>query len=310
MATYNVTILGEGPVGKSSLVCTLKGWPFNPAHILTLGADFVKVEVDLDELDIWDVSGEARYRSLRPTYTRGADIVLYCVDLSTVTAPGIEEIRQGIEGIRRGVPEATVILVATKSDLYSGDAQQRLNDISRQVVSDANIVTSALSGDGLTQGQQTLMGLIVTEAVASLIPSSFKNNLLTSLENGHATLKQQQQIRAAFVNLATKLKQEDTQIAGAAEEFVAECRTILEGEHPNIMNAVYTLAGAVVVTGIIALAGIGFGVAVLPFLITGGIGGAVTAGLLANSLFKEQAYVAAVLDNFSIDVVNHFSTAN
>lgn len=325
MAKHKVALMGNKAVGKTSLVCRLKGWGFSPQYEATIGADSVQVDV----LSICDIAGDERYRSLHGTFLENSEIVLYCVDLSTLTEPNIKEIKQKIEEIKSVVPKATVILVATKCDTYTNIAQLDLEKIGRDVGSDANIITSALNEYGITSGMQTLMNLILTNAlketaprrdtsvpleqppamIASLISEEIKNNLLSRLGDSHANRKQRKQIKAALVTLNRCLEEDNTQFVVATRDFVTNCHIILEGNYPNIMSAAYTLAGAVVVAGIIALAGIGFGVAALTLSISSCLGGCAAAGLLANSIFKERAYVVDVLDTFSAEIDTQFSSA-
>lgn len=320
MTVYNVIILGDGPVGKTSLVCSLKGWRHNQDYMASIGSDFNTVNLNGDiNLRVWDTSGAERFRSTRFEYIAGTNFALYCVDLATEI--NTETIRQDIRDIRARVDGIRVILVATKCDAHREIAEQRIAQMSREVGSDTHIVTSAQNGDVKTHVEQAIVDLTLPRASAaveeqeveeqepevavSLIPENIRQKLLRSLYNGHATVKQRQQIRAALDQLDGRVAQNNTQIPEATEDFVTQCHTILEGRHPNIMAAVYALAGAVVVAGIIALAGIGFGIAVLPLSITSCIWGAATSTLIANSMFKERKYVDDVLSNYSTEVSTH-----
>lgn len=334
MKTYKVTILGDNPhgefhdeaSGKSSLINRMCSGLFK-TEPATVGAQFYTIQLtDNIKLEIWDTSGRERFSTTRPMYIRHAHFVLYCVDLST--EPDIQKIKQGIEDAKRLCPEATVILVATKSDKYRDTAEERLYRLSCEVESDARIVTSAKDGNGISFGEETLASLILAripadealeeraapmvrghghapdEPVAEesqVIPPLLREPaaaLSGKLDSESITEEQRDAISAAFDTLL------DTDITPqAVQAFVGECHTILEGKHPNIMSAVYALAGAVVVAGIIAAAGIGFGVAAIPLAITSCIWGAATSALVANSMFNKASRINGMLSEFS-DALN------
>lgn len=110
-----VVMLGNGGVGKTSLMAATSGWQrtstnwqfqFNEAYKPTIGADFVTCEwgekpgdflleqgkqeflegVDLSPLrkitlQLWDTAGQERFQSLGVAFYRGSGAVVFCFDL-------------------------------------------------------------------------------------------------------------------------------------------------------------------------------------------------------------------------------------
>ncbi|KAG7502689.1 ras-related protein Rab-9A-like [Solea senegalensis] len=75
-----VIILGDGGVGKSSLMNRYVTNKFN-AHVFhTIGVEFLNKELEVDGhhivLQIWDTAGQERFRSLRTPFYRGSDCCL------------------------------------------------------------------------------------------------------------------------------------------------------------------------------------------------------------------------------------------
>jgi small GTP-binding protein len=79
---FKVIIFGDGGIGKTSLVQKYLTGTFHPPA-MTLGIDFhlknLKIGNDRISLQIWDFSGEERFRDLLPCYVKGAmgGIIMY-----------------------------------------------------------------------------------------------------------------------------------------------------------------------------------------------------------------------------------------
>ena len=74
---YKVVLVGDGNVGKTSLVRRFCEGKFEESRILTIGVDFQIKTVKLGEremrLSIWDVAGQERFRTFRDQFYRGID---------------------------------------------------------------------------------------------------------------------------------------------------------------------------------------------------------------------------------------------
>ena len=81
-----VVLLGDGGVGKSSLIQRFVSNKFDPTMFHTIGVEFLnkdmEVESDRYTLQIWDTAGQERFKSLRTPFYRGSDCCLltYAVD--------------------------------------------------------------------------------------------------------------------------------------------------------------------------------------------------------------------------------------
>ena len=94
LTNLKILIIGESGVGKSSLLLRFTDDQFDPEMAATIGVDFkVKCEVLIEEifkyflkvkvmnqqgnrvkLAIWDTAGQERFRTLTPSYYRGAQV--------------------------------------------------------------------------------------------------------------------------------------------------------------------------------------------------------------------------------------------
>ena len=81
-----VVLLGDGGVGKSSLMTRFVSNKFNDQSFHTIGVEFLNRDVTVDgetfTLQIWDTAGQERFKSLRTPFYRGADccLLVYGVD--------------------------------------------------------------------------------------------------------------------------------------------------------------------------------------------------------------------------------------
>lgn len=77
---FKVILLGDGGVGKSSLMNRFVTNKFDTHLFHTIGVEFLNKELEVDgqsiSLQIWDTAGQERFRSLRTPFYRGSDCCL------------------------------------------------------------------------------------------------------------------------------------------------------------------------------------------------------------------------------------------
>ena len=76
LTNLKILIIGESGVGKSSLLLRFTDDQFDPDQEATIGVDFKVKVIDNHgnrvKLAIWDTAGQERFRTLTPSYYRGA----------------------------------------------------------------------------------------------------------------------------------------------------------------------------------------------------------------------------------------------
>lgn len=72
-----VVLLGDGGVGKSSLMNRFVSNKFDAQSFHTIGVEFLNKDVTYEgenyTMEIWDTAGQERFKSLRTPFYRGAD---------------------------------------------------------------------------------------------------------------------------------------------------------------------------------------------------------------------------------------------
>jgi len=86
LTTLKLLIIGESGVGKSSLLLRFTEDTFDPEQAATIGVDFkvktIAVDGNRAKLAIWDTAGQERFRTLTPSYYRGAQGVILVYDVT------------------------------------------------------------------------------------------------------------------------------------------------------------------------------------------------------------------------------------
>ncbi|XP_041697486.1 ras-related protein Rab-18-B [Coregonus clupeaformis] len=86
LTTLKILIIGESGVGKSSLLLRFTDDTFDQELAATIGVDFkvktIAVDGNRAKLAIWDTAGQERFRTLTPSYYRGAQGVILVYDVT------------------------------------------------------------------------------------------------------------------------------------------------------------------------------------------------------------------------------------
>ncbi|MBY8983847.1 MAG: GTP-binding protein [Candidatus Lokiarchaeota archaeon] len=86
---YKVVVVGDGGVGKTSMVLRYCENSFKENYIMTIGSNFSTKSVELEEypnflvkLQLWDLAGQKHFSFVRPPFYRGATAVVFVFDLT------------------------------------------------------------------------------------------------------------------------------------------------------------------------------------------------------------------------------------
>ena len=87
--TFNVVLLGDMGVGKSSLLSCFADDNHTTSYISTIGVDFKIRTLNLGDekvvkLQIWDIAGQERFRAMACSYYRGVDGIIIVYDITNM----------------------------------------------------------------------------------------------------------------------------------------------------------------------------------------------------------------------------------
>ena len=82
-----VVLIGDAGVGKTSLLEQFQYQKYTKNQKPTIGADFVKRKVQLEDgrevsLQMWDTAGQERYQALCQSFYRGSDCCVIVYDVT------------------------------------------------------------------------------------------------------------------------------------------------------------------------------------------------------------------------------------
>ncbi|XP_025405329.1 ras-related protein Rab-21 [Sipha flava] len=117
---FKVVLLGEGCVGKTSLVLRYTEDKFNDKHVSTLQASFVKKKLNLNgrriNLAIWDTAGQERFHALGPIYYRMSNGAILVYDITDEDS--FQKVKNWIKELKKMLgSEICLVIAGNKIDL-------------------------------------------------------------------------------------------------------------------------------------------------------------------------------------------------
>ncbi len=119
---FKIVFLGEGAVGKTSLVGRYVYDSFEGDYLATIGTDIHVKIVDVKEtrvkLVIWDIAGQDNFAQLRRAYYQNASGAFFVFD--TTRTETIRRIDDWINALYAVTGEIPLVILENKTDLESG----------------------------------------------------------------------------------------------------------------------------------------------------------------------------------------------
>jgi small GTP-binding protein len=177
-----VLILGEGAVGKTSLISQYVTGKFTDRMEMTIQVDFHTKKIDLTTKDyqvngtlsIWDLSGQLQFRDILIDHFAGSHAVIMAYDMNRLnTLLNLKEWVKIIEESNilnnRKVP---IILIGTKKDLVSDWEDQEkyqqseyIDELKKIIRIDKEFETSSLKGVNIDEPFDYLVNCFIGESI-------------------------------------------------------------------------------------------------------------------------------------------------
>ncbi|MFX0117005.1 MAG: Rab family GTPase [Candidatus Hodarchaeota archaeon] len=161
-----IILLGDGAVGKTSLISRFVEGRFEGSYKATLGVDLFHKTIKLANgsvtLNIWDIAGQKSFASVRSSFYQGAMGALLVFDLTRLSS--FENIPMWIDDLQdSGMHKAPVILLGNKKDLKDFRVIPK-ESVSEFIASSGKLAdyleTSAKTGENVEEAFQLLAKLI------------------------------------------------------------------------------------------------------------------------------------------------------
>ena len=116
-----IVFIGNPSTGKTSLLNRICNDKFLPDYDSTIGVDFFTKTIYYNEnifkIQLWDSAGQEKYRSLIPSYLRGASIIFLVYDLTWRESFDAIKSWLGFVNQYTSKDQVKLVLVGNKSDL-------------------------------------------------------------------------------------------------------------------------------------------------------------------------------------------------
>ena len=159
MPKYNLIFLGDKTVGKSCILNRFLNDTFPQKYEATIGLEFFPKNVQINNqyirLLLFDTSGQERYKSLIPMYTRDANIILLVYDVTSKES--FTHLSGWLKDLTNVKKENVIFaVVGNKTDLgnkiYLIDTRQVTTEEGKKFAEEKNFMfaeVSAKTGDGI-----------------------------------------------------------------------------------------------------------------------------------------------------------------
>jgi len=163
---YKILLLGDISVGKTCILTRYSDNTFREEHFVTIGLDFIKKSVNLDNgktvnIQIWDTAGQDRFKSITKNYYKGAHGIILIYDVTTRMT--FDNVRNWINTIKEEVDDkVNVILVGNKID--NNDNRKVTTEEGQEIANEYKLPfyeTSAKTGDNINKAFNDLITRVV-----------------------------------------------------------------------------------------------------------------------------------------------------
>ena len=154
---FKITIIGDGSVGKTSLIKKFTQGSFQKEYIKTIGAQFSEYDAEISgdsiRLLFWDIAGQDDFLFLRPSFYREsrAAIIVYSLEENDLGIRSFENIKDWHEDIKKHCGNIPIVLFANKVDLIDDDNldKTKIQKIVKERDFLGYYLTSAKTGQGV-----------------------------------------------------------------------------------------------------------------------------------------------------------------
>jgi len=168
---FKITVIGDGGVGKTSLIKKYTQGSFQKEYISTLGTQFSKFEEEVDgekvSLFLWDIAGQDSFQALRQRFYIGSSGAIIVFSHAPEQIESFGHVNGWLNDLKKHCGNIPIVLFGNKIDLVddgelvSNQDMETSDAIVEQFAKDNRFVayykTSALTGQGVTDAFKALV---------------------------------------------------------------------------------------------------------------------------------------------------------
>ena len=157
---FKILTIGDGGVGKTSILRRYVENKFLKHHLSTIGIDFLSKTLKIKDkeikLKIWDTAGQERYRQITSHIYKDADGIILVFDVTSEES--FNQITDWMDQIKNNVSkeEINLILIGNKCDLADRMVEKERGEKMAEKLKIKYFETSALTGQGINEAFEEL----------------------------------------------------------------------------------------------------------------------------------------------------------
>ena len=170
---FKTLLLGDGAVGKTSLISQFTKGFIKKDYKMTIGVDIFSKVVNTDEgtvkLSVWDLAGQERFKAVRSAFFGGTAGALLVFDLTRIVT--FKNLVGWLEELYKyGAPNAPVVLIGNKVDLpHLREVRREDAEWFAQEIGSEYIETSAKTGEHVEEAFNTLTTEMVHNSIEKAV---------------------------------------------------------------------------------------------------------------------------------------------
>ena len=209
-----IVFIGNPSTGKTSLLNRICNDKFLPDYDSTIGVDFFTKTIYYNEnifkIQLWDSAGQEKYRSLIPSYLRGASIIFLVYDLTWRESFDAIKSWLGFVNQYTSKDQVKLVLVGNKSDLerkVKSEEGKKLAEKEGMLFFE----TSAKTADGIVDMFYTSFSMI--DFFDSIRKANIDENLVKQLIEQNVVNKDKKEDKNKFRNDMVKNANNDDDVS-------------------------------------------------------------------------------------------------
>jgi small GTP-binding protein len=162
---FKIVVIGDGGVGKTSLIQKYTHGSFREDYIKTIGAQFTRFEKEINgdkvSLIFWDIAGQGSHDFLNPLFYRDckACIIVYSLEENDLGYESFKHIEDWYNELQMRCENVPVVLFANKVDLIeeNGLDKSKIQNLDNKLKIYSYYFTSAKTGQNVNEAFNSIM---------------------------------------------------------------------------------------------------------------------------------------------------------
>ena len=190
--TLKLLLLGDTSVGKTSILTNYNENKFDKDTIGTIGVEYVYKTITYKnmkiKLQLWDTSGEERFRTITKNFYRNADVLFLVFDLTREDT--FNNIINWLSDVKEYNPDLKILLLGNKLDLINErkiSTERATNFATKHNLQYLEV--SAKDGTNIQKSFEALINLIFKDKLKQEILAEFAHKDTSFTIDSNSSIK-------------------------------------------------------------------------------------------------------------------------